>query len=147
MDNQQGPTVYYRELCSMLCGCLDERGVCGRKCVHVHTQSCLTLWPYGLQPTRLLCSWDSPGKNTGVGCHFLLQGIFPIQGSNQLLWFLPHHWQILCHCLGSSWGEWIRALVWVSPFTGLTTCSSHNILCWSAILKYKIKSFKKKWKQ
>ena len=39
--------------------------------------------------TRLLCPWDSPGKNTGVGCHFLLQGILPTQGSN------PHllHWQ------------------------------------------------------
>ena len=31
----------------------------------------------GLQPARLLCPWNSPGKNTGVGCHFLLQGIFP----------------------------------------------------------------------
>ena len=30
-------------------------------------------WPYGLQPARLLCPWDSPGKNTGVGCHPLLQ--------------------------------------------------------------------------
>ena len=29
--------------------------------------------PHGLQPTRLLCPWDSPGKNTRVGCHFLLQ--------------------------------------------------------------------------
>ena len=29
--------------------------------------------PYGLQPTRLLCPWDSPGRNTGAGCHFLLQ--------------------------------------------------------------------------
>ena len=29
--------------------------------------------PHGLQPTRLLCPWDSLGKNTGVGCHFLLQ--------------------------------------------------------------------------
>ena len=29
--------------------------------------------PHGLQPTRLLHPWDSPGKNTGVGCHFLLQ--------------------------------------------------------------------------
>ena len=29
--------------------------------------------PHGLQPTRLLCPWDSPGKNTEVGCHFLLQ--------------------------------------------------------------------------
>ena len=28
--------------------------------------------PHRWQPTRLLCSWDSPGKNTGVGCHFLL---------------------------------------------------------------------------
>ena len=41
-----------------------------------------SLQPHGLQPTRLLCPWDSPGKNTGVGCHFLLQGIFPTQGSN-----------------------------------------------------------------
>ena len=34
-------------------------------------QLCLTLWPHGLQPTRLLCPWDFPGKSTGVGCHFL----------------------------------------------------------------------------
>ena len=37
---------------------------------------------YGLYPARLLCPWDSPGKNTGVGCHALLQGIFLTQGSN-----------------------------------------------------------------
>ena len=36
-------------------------------------KSCLTLATHGLQPARLLCPWDSPGKNTGVGCHFLLQ--------------------------------------------------------------------------
>ena len=36
-----------------------------------------SLRPHGLQPVRLLCPWDSPGKNTGVGCHVLLQGIFP----------------------------------------------------------------------
>ena len=36
-------------------------------------QSCLTLQPHRRQPTRLPRSWDSPGKNTGVGCHFLLQ--------------------------------------------------------------------------
>ena len=35
-----------------------------------------SLRPHGLQSARLLCSWDSPGKNTGVGSHFLLQGIF-----------------------------------------------------------------------
>ena len=38
--------------------------------------------PQGLQPARLLCPWDSPGNNTGVGCHALLQGIFPTQRSN-----------------------------------------------------------------
>ena len=32
-----------------------------------------SVWPHRQQPTRLLCSWDFPGKNTGVGCHFLLQ--------------------------------------------------------------------------
>ena len=49
-------------------------------------QSCPTdsVQPYGQQPSRLLCSQDSLGKNTGVSCHFLLQGIFPIQGLNLL---------------------------------------------------------------
>ena len=42
-----------------------------------------------LWPIRVLCPWDFPGKNTAVGCHFLLQGIFPAQGSNLHLL----HWQ------------------------------------------------------
>ena len=46
----------------------------------------------GLEPTRLLCPWDSPGENTAVGSHFLLQGIFPTQGSNPGLLHLLH-WQ------------------------------------------------------
>ena len=37
------------------------------------------LQSYELEPTRLLCPWDSPGKHTGVGHHALLQGIFPTQ--------------------------------------------------------------------
>ena len=49
--------------------------------VELVAQSCPTLLqPHGLQPTRLLCPWDSPSKNTGIGCHFLLQGIFQTQG-------------------------------------------------------------------
>ena len=32
-----------------------------------------SVWPHRRQPIRLPCPWDSPGKNTGVGCHFLLQ--------------------------------------------------------------------------
>ena len=35
------------------------------------------LQPHGLQPARLLCPWNFPGKNPGVGCHFLLQGDLP----------------------------------------------------------------------
>ena len=47
------------------------------------TQSFLTLCdPTDYRLTRLLCPWNSPGKNNGVGCHSLLQGIFPTQGSN-----------------------------------------------------------------
>ena len=56
-----------------------------------------SLQPHGLWPARLLCPWDSPGKKTGVGCHFLLQGIFPTHGSNprllhcrQFLYHLSH---------------------------------------------------------
>ena len=49
------------------------------------TQLCPTLcdhMDYSPPVDRLLCPWDSPGKSTGVGCHFLLQGIFPTQASN-----------------------------------------------------------------
>ena len=42
-----------------------------------------SLQPHGLQPIKLFCPWDFPGKDTGVGCHFLLQGIVLTQGSNQ----------------------------------------------------------------
>ena len=47
------------------------------------------LQTHGLQPTRLFCPWDFPGKNSGVGCHFLPQGIVPDQWSNLCLL----HWQ------------------------------------------------------
>ena len=56
-----------------------------------------SLRPHGLQPTRLLSPWDFPGKSTGVGCQFLLQGIFLTQGLNpgllhclQTLYHLSH---------------------------------------------------------
>ena len=49
--------------------------------------------PHRWQPTRLPRPWDSLGKNTGVGCHVLLQGIFPTQGSNRCLLSLMH-WHV-----------------------------------------------------
>ena len=83
-----------------------------------------SLWPHGLQPTRLLRPWDFPGNSPGVGCHFLLQGIFPTQGSNpglrhcrQMLYRLSHqgssvirrptlNWKVRKNLLrtGNSWG-------------------------------------------
>ena len=53
-----------------------------------------SLGPYRLEPARLLCPWNSQGKNTGVGSHFLLQVIFPIQDSNL---GLLHDRRILYH--------------------------------------------------
>ena len=53
-----------------------------------------SLWPHRLYPTRLLCPWNSPGKNTGVGLHSILQGNFLTQGSKL---GLCHCWQILYH--------------------------------------------------
>ena len=43
-------------------------------CMYSSSAMSNSSWPYGLQPSRLLCPWNFPGKNTGVGCHFLLQG-------------------------------------------------------------------------
>ena len=60
-----------------------------------------SVWPYGLQPTKLLCPWDSPGKNTGMGSHFLLQGIFMAQGLNPCFLHcrqILYHWATCCCC-------------------------------------------------
>ena len=75
---------------------LDSQG----RCLRMYACACV---PHGLESISLLCPWDYPSKNTGVDCHFLLQGIFPTQGSNlHLLHRL--HWQAVlyhqCH-LGS----------------------------------------------
>ena len=49
---------------------------------HEHWVMCSALRPHRLQPSRFLCPWNFPGKNTGKGCHFLLQKIFPTQRLN-----------------------------------------------------------------
>ena len=66
----------------------DNDGMCNDKdSAHMPLEGVLSrsvmsdsLWLYGLGPARLLCQWDFPGKNTRVGCHVFLQGIFPTQG-------------------------------------------------------------------
>ena len=57
-------------------------------CVSAKSLQSDPLWLYGAQQAPL--STDSPGKTTGVGCHVLLHGIFPTQGSNSCLLFLLH---------------------------------------------------------
>ena len=68
-------------------------------CVHAKSlQLCLTLYdPVGLQPTRLLCPWDSPGNNTRVGCHPLFQGIFLIRVQTCVSYLSSTGRQILYH--------------------------------------------------
>ena len=56
--------------------------------VHACSVVANSLRPHGLWPTRLHCPWDFPGKNSEMGCYFLLQGIFPTQGLNLSLMFL-----------------------------------------------------------
>ena len=78
------------------------------KCCSVMSDS---LWPYGLQPTRLLCPWASPGKNTGAGCHALLQRIFLIQESNLSFLRLLH--------------QQAGSLPLAPPGKSLYSCTSH----------------------
>ena len=87
--------------------------VCVCVCVRAHARVCTllcttracsvasavfdSLWPHGLQPARLLCSWHFPDNRTGVGCHFIPQRTFPMQRSNSRLldwqadFLLPSH--------------------------------------------------------
>ena len=76
-------------------------------CAHVCPVMSDCLWPHGLQPARLLCRWDFPGRNIRVGCHFLLQGISLTQELNpgllnfrQMIYWLSYQFssvQLLNH--------------------------------------------------
>ena len=95
--------VYYLPL--LICQLQEGRNVClccllmspkhleqylAQLCVLNHLVVSSSLRPHGLYPARLLCPWTLPGKNTGVGCHFLRRWIFPTQGSNPCLLYLLH---------------------------------------------------------
>ena len=74
-------------VCVIMCHvCVIMCRVCVCLCVCLVAQSCLTLCdPMDCCLPGSSVHGDSPGKNTGVGCHVLLQGIFPTQGSNPVL--------------------------------------------------------------
>ena len=80
MSLTKGQTLHDSTYMRPLCAC--------QSLSHVHLF--VTPWTTA---HRLLCPWNSPGKNTGVSCHALLQGIFLTQGSNTYLLCLLH-WQV-----------------------------------------------------
>ena len=101
----------------------------------VHSGMSDSLPPHGLYPARLLCPWDSPGKNTGVGCHTLLQGIFPTQGSNP---HLAHYRRILYHLSHQGSPE---ILEWVACPVSRGSSQSRNrtgISCIAAWILYQL---------
>ena len=117
-------------------------------------QLCDSVQPYELQPIRFLCPWDSPGKNTGVGCRALLQEIFLIQRLNPHLLRLPalaggffttsttwealsrwyyasniwygHHWKNPLVILSASWRLSAPLWVWVDWFYFLSSYGDHG---------------------
>ena len=77
-------------------------------------------------PTRLLCPWDFPGKNTGMGCHFLLQGIFSSQGLNSCLLRLLH-WQAGSLPLESPGKPHLKMMItWVGLPLVIRDCRDHT---------------------
>ena len=101
---------------------------------------CDSLWPYGLWPSRLLCPWDSPGKNTRVGCHTLFHGISPTQGSNLcllglLLWQCTTPWFQPAKALTSS-VQWLSPVqLFAIPWTAAHQASLSIANSWS-LLKF-----------
>ena len=115
-------------------------------------QSCLTLWPHRRQPTRLPHPWDSPGKNTEVGCHFLLQ-CMKVKSESEVTqspqtWLVSGYDRLLCAAHGevgkSPTGRVepqrltpIHLTFWFRPWlhsipTELPWMSSQPLLCFSA---------------
>ena len=98
------PRFLFFILCEFVC-----RGVCLYytfyfMCCTKLLQSCLTLCDtMDCNPPGSSVHWFPPGKNTGMGCHFLLQGIFPTQGWNPcLLWLLHCRWILYLWATGEA---------------------------------------------
>ena len=74
-----------------------------------------------MKPTRLLCPWGSPGKNIGVGCHFLLQGVFLNPGLNPRPLHRQEDFLTLSHCK-------------VPPPQPLLPTPTHHTHTWRAVI-------------
>ena len=88
------------------------------------THSSILVWKIPWAESLVGCSpWDYPGKNTGVGCHPFLQGIFLTQGSNpHLLCLLPCRWILYHWATGEAWKDISTPLFISALFTTAKTC-------------------------
>ena len=96
------PSRNYRVCVIMMSQCRLLKGDKGTPVPDAHSGGAdflIRIWLFVVAPPRLLCPWDSSGKNTGMSCHFLLQGPFPTQGLNPRLLCLLHCRQILSQLL------------------------------------------------
>ena len=117
-----------------LCVCVC---VCVCVCIHLVAQLCPTLCDLiDCSPPCSSAHGDSPGKNTGVGCHAFLQGIFPTQGLNIGL----SHWRWILYHLshqGSPWIlEWVaypfaRGSSWPRNWTGVSCIAGWFFTSWA----------------
>ena len=78
-EGKSSGEAYCSHLCLSTCVCAASLQLCPTVC-----------GPMDCSPPASSCPWDSPGKNTGVGCHAILQGIFPTQRLNPSLSSLLH---------------------------------------------------------
>ena len=85
-------------------------------CMHIKSlQSCPTLSDPMNHSLPGSCPWDSLGKDTGVGCHMLLQGIFPTQGSNPRL-FMSSVLAGVFFTTGTTCSIWVSSCYLISHF-------------------------------
>ena len=97
-----------------------------------------SVWLHRQQPTRLLCTWDSPGKNTGVGCHFLLQ-CMKVKSESEVTQLCPTlHDPMDCSLPGSSVHGIFqaRALEWGAIAFSCGLCTRVQLLLSWKVLVY-----------
>ena len=98
-------------------------------CVLSHSVMSDSSRPHRLQPTRLLCPWETPGKNTGVSCHSLLQGIFLTQGSNLRLL----HYRQLLYCLNHQGSTFHNLIYSILVFIAIDSPAAPHLSTWHFI--------------